>query len=247
MEKLLVVGIVALCAACSPPSSSPDAAAADADPGSSDAAPPFRHSIIVDGNNDFTPAEIFATTSPTYAAYFTWDMSSIYLGFSGDDIATDAPDSATKWVFAYFDVDPGNGTGAYVGEQYNTQRPGFPSSFASEYYYRWKSDGSLADLQSFAGSSSWNVEPVTIAPQGSGSFVEVAIPRAALGDAAVVGVVTFMMNEKAMGEWSYAGLYAGSFTDGYYDADVAAIPLSRYLEIDFASTRLPNDPSGEKP
>jgi hypothetical protein len=247
MDKLLSIGIVAVCAACAPSSSNPDATPTDATPTAADAAPPYRHSIIVDGNNDFTVAETFSTTSPTYATYITWDESSVYLGFSGDDVATDAPDSATKWVFAYFDVDPGQGTGAYLGEQYNTQRPGFPSSFASEYYLRWKSDGSLADLQSFAGSSSWNVEPTTIAPQLSGSFVEVAIPRAELGDPALLGVVTFMMNEKPMGEWSYAGLYPGSFTDGYYDAEVAGIPLSRYLNIDFASSRLPNDPGAEKP
>ncbi len=247
MDKLLSVGIVAICMACAPNSSSPDAAPGDAVPRTDDAALPYRHRIIIDGSNDFTAAETFSTTSPTYATYVSWDESSIYLGFAGDDIATDAPDSATKWVFAYFDVDPGNGSGAYVGEQYNTQRPAFPSSFASEYYYRWKSDGSLADLQSFAGSSSWNVEPTTIAPQGSGSFVEVAIPRSALGNPAGVGVVTFMMNEKPMDEWSYAGLYPGSFTDGYYDAEVAGIPLSRYLNIDFASSQLPNDPRGEKP
>ncbi len=224
-----------------------DAQPADADPLAPDAGPPYRHTIVIDGADDFTSAESFPTTTATYGAYLTWDQDTLYLGYSGDDVSVTAPDSATKWLFAYLDTDPGNGTGAHLGERYNTQQPGFPSSFGAEYYFRWKSDDTFTDLQSYAGSGLWNIEAVDIDSAAAGSFFEAAIPWSALGDPTVIGVTTLMMNEKSMAEWSYAGLYATSFTDGYFDADVGPVPASHYLEIRRASSREPNDPAAERP
>ena len=52
-----------------------------------------------------------------------------------------------------------------------------------------------------------------------------------------------MINEKPDFEGSFAGLYGDNFTDGY----AAALPLTRYLRIDFVSPLAPNDPENRAP
>lgn len=253
MIRCVVAGLVLISAAC--PSSNTtrvDAAApADAtssDAGSdSDAAPPYRHSIVIDGTNDFTADESFATSSSGYTAFVAWSDTALYVGYEGEDIASAAADSDQKWLLVYLDVDPGAGTGAAVGDQYNTQAPGFPAGFGAEYYYRWKSDDSFEDLQAHAGGTSWTVESTVLDAAVNGTFVEVAIPRAMLGSPERLGITALMLNEKPFSEWAYAGLYATSFTDGYYDNQDGPIPISSYLEADFASARAPNDPSNRQP
>jgi len=202
---------------------------------------------VIDGTNDFGTDETFATTSAGYTAFVAWSDSALFVGYQGDDIATTATDSDQKWVLVYVDVDPGNGTGAAVGEQYNTQEPGFPAGFGADYYYRWKTDGTLEDLKSYAGGDSWTVESSSLGAAVSGTFVEVAIPLAMLGDPARVGIASLMLNEKPFSEWAYAGIYTTSFTDGYYDRGDGPIPIANYLEADFAAARAPTDPANRKP
>ena len=258
MSRGFVVGLLLFSAACpssnttradaaaradaSPPDASPPDAAVDLD-----GAQPYRRTIVIDGTNDFVSDETFATTSGSYSAYVSWDESSLFIGYNGDDIATSAADSDQKWLMVYLDVDPGNGTGAAVGEQYNTQEPGFPAGYGAEYYYRWKSDDSFEDLQSFAGGTTWTVETTAIDAAVNGTYAEVAIPLALLGAPESLGVVALMLNEKPVSEWAYAGLYATSFVDGYYDEQVGPIPIAQYLAADFASPRVPNDAANRQP
>lgn len=205
----------------------------------------YRHTIAIDGTNDFAAADMFDTTSSTYAAFVSWDDTHLYIGYSGDDISTVAPESANKWVLVYVDTDPGFGSGAVVGEQYNTQAPGFPTNFGAEYYYRWKSDDTFEDLRHYDGA--WSTTASVIDASVNGTYMEVALPLGDLGAPASVGIVTLMINETSLSEGSYAGLYDGSFADGYYDAASAPIPITRYLHADFASSRAPNDAANERP
>jgi hypothetical protein len=256
VSRYSYVAIVALAAACAPPTASePDArpASADAAQNQADARPPgadasvaYRHTIVIDGTNDFGADETFPTTSSGYSAFVSWDVNNVYIGFRGADIAVDAPDSATKWVLVYFDTDPGTGTGQTSGEQYNTQQPGFPSGFAAEHYYRWKSDDSFEDVRSWL-SNSWQSTAASVNASVDGDFMEVAITRSDLGDPQSLGIVMLMLNEKNLGEWSYAGLYGDAFTDGYYDVSGAPIPIASYLQVDFGASRTPNDPANKKP
>ena len=45
---------------------------------------------IIDGANDFTAGENFATSAAGYTAYVSWDAKKVYFGMSGLDIASDA-------------------------------------------------------------------------------------------------------------------------------------------------------------
>jgi len=218
-----------------------DAHAGDA--GGEGASAAFRHTITVDGTNDFTAGtEDFPTTSsPSFTAHVTWDDSTVYIGYDGPDLSTATSDASTKWVFAYFDADPGAATGAGVSQLYNTQLATFPTGFGAEYYLRWKCDGTFSSLEHYDGAG-WVTESAAPTTGQAGTHVELAMPRALLpGNTA--GIVTFMINEKNLGESSFAGLYADNFTDGY----AADLALAHYLKADFTSARAPNDVANRAP
>lgn len=212
----------------------PDASTTDVPPA------PYRHAIVLDGNDDFASGDTFDTTSsPTFLARVAWDDVNLYVGYSGPDLAPTATDAAQKWVFVYLDTSAGGQT---QGEQYNTQRATFPSGFGAEYYVRYKCDGTFATLERFDGADWITASPAPSTAQ-SGTFVELSIPLSAIGAGPALGVVTYMINEKSLSEGSYAGLYPNNFVDGY----AANLALSAYLRADFTSPRVPNDLANRRP
>ncbi len=217
----------------------PDTAVADTAP---DALGPWSHAIAIDGTNDFyADHEKFPTTTAGYDAYVTWDATSLYFGMSGADIG--ATPSATKWVFLYVDVDPGSSTGALNGEKYNTQQAKFPAGFGAEFYLRWKTDDSFVTIQKWDfPTSAWTTLTTTVEHKKTASFVEFKLPRASLGSPAAPGLVSFMINEQASLESTYAGLYTGNFTDGYG----ALKTFTKYLSA-ASSSASPNAASRTKP
>jgi hypothetical protein len=77
----------------------------------------------------------------------------------------------------------------------------------------------------------------------AGMFVELGVPLSAIGAPASLGIVTWMINEKALEEGTFAGLYRDNFIDGY----AANLALTAYLEADFTSSREPNSTAARKP
>ena len=224
-----------------------DAAPADAPAGdapASDSLPaPYRHTIVLDGMDDFAAADTFTTTSsPSYTARVTWDDHDLYIGYSGPDLSPQTTDASTKWLFVYLDTDPGAGTGATQSQVYTTQGATFPPGFGAEYYVRYKVDGTLTSLEQDQNGTWTTVTPAPSTAQ-AGTYVELAIPLAQIGAGAKLGVVTWMINEKQLAEGSYAGLYQGNFTDGY----AASLAITKYLLADFTSSRDPDDPANQAP
>jgi hypothetical protein len=212
---------------------------ADAASGADAATGPYRHTISVDGISSFTADETFATTTAGFSAQVTWDDSHLYLGYQGADVGADDP---AKWLLVYLDADPGGPGGAETGERYNTQTPGLPPGFRADHYYRRQASGAVEDLQVFTGDT-WQTSSAELTSARLGTVLEAAIPLAALGAPDRLGVVVLWLNETDFLESAYGGLYADSFTDGYHET----IPISRYLEIDFASSAPPNDPANRRP
>jgi hypothetical protein len=208
-----------------------------------------RHTIAIDGTNDFVAAtEKLPTTTTAFDAYVTWDASAIYVGYVGADLGATA--SNTKWLFIYLDRDPGAATGATKTAQYASQQHTLPNGFGAETYYAIKADGSFSQLKIWSGTS-WDIaatNPVTQARNATSNYVEVKLPLSVLGGTApsMVGVVTFLLNETSGGEWTWAGLWNGSFVDG---TSLATSPLkiSAYLQADWSSTVAPNSTSNKKP
>ena len=240
MKRVALVVILAACSKGAATGSLDAPPRKDASIDASDA--PYSHHIMIDGVDDFLSAEQFPTTSAGYDARVTWDADNIYVGYSGADLDPAAADTTTKWLFVYIDVDPGMPNGALVDETYNTQGATFPTGFRADFYVRWRCDATLLTLKQFGGAT-W-ADHATVPPASrGGSFVEMAIPRAVLGASTTMNVVAWMINEKQNVESSYAGLYAGNFTDGY----AANLALTKFLKIDFAARRDPNDAANVGP
>jgi hypothetical protein len=203
---------------------------------------PYRHTIALDGNDDFAAGEQFPTTSGTFTARVTWDEASVYVGYSGPDLDPASAGSATKWLFVYVDFDPGAASGGTTSLRYNTQQAVFPTGFGAELYARWKCDTTLRSIEQRQPDDTYTTVDTLLAGQ-SGTFVEFAIPRALLGGTPAIGLVTWMINEQDGAEGSFAGLYGDNFTDGYGPA----LPLTGYVKIDFTSPLMPNDPLNRAP
>lgn len=168
----------------------------------------YSKTITIDGTNDFSASETFATSSGGYTAYLTWDENYVYLGMQGADVNSG---SSTKWVLAYF-----NGSGGSTsGLTYNTQQPNMPTGFSAKYHLRWKADDSYTNAQSFGTGwtdAGWSF---TGSVFRSGNFVEFRIARSDIGNPTTLGIIVNMINEQPMSEGSYAVAPSSSFTDGY--------------------------------
>lgn len=174
----------------------------------------YRHTINIDGSNDFSSTtESFATTSSGYTAFVTWDSDYLYLGMQGADISSG---SSTHFVLAYLGT---GGTGTDTGLLYNTQEPALP--FDADYHVRWKADNTFTNTQRWNGSAwedaGWDF---TGDVQQSGEFLELRIPLNDISSPSIVDVHLAMINEAAMIEGTYAGTPGTSFSDGY-DPDFA--------------------------
>lgn len=235
--------LVASCAlaACGPTSSSqsPDARVIPDSPAGDAPAAPYRHTIQIDGADDFASGETFPTTSAAFAARIAWDASNLYVGYSGPDLATTTSDASQKWLFIYLDTTAG---GEAQSELYRTQRATFPTGFAADYYARYKVDGTFSTLRAASGGT-WSDGPSALMTAQADMFVELAIPRSAIGDPNELSIVTWMINEKDLAEGTFAGLYTTNFTDGY----AANLALTAYMHADFASQLAPNDDANRRP
>jgi hypothetical protein len=202
----------------------------------------YRHTITIDGTNDFISGaagagEDFTTTTSGFTAYVAWDAANLYLGYAGADMTS--PGSSTKWVLVYLDTDPAGTNGLGFGQVYNTQEPTLP--FDADYHLRWRTDDNFFGAM-WVETGAWAATTLTgLDHARAGTLVEIKIPFASIGNPATFGVVAFMINEAGGVEATYAGLYNGSFTDGY-DASPAD-----YLLLDRAVDVFPNAAANQQP
>jgi hypothetical protein len=230
-----------LLAACGPEGKTPhidarliaDSAATDTNPQL------YRHTIALDGIDDFATREQFPTTSTYFVARVTWDDANLYVGYGGPDLTPATGDAGTKWLFIYLDTIAG---GELQSQMYNTQRATFPAGFAADYYVRYKVDGTYSTLER-NDAGTWNTATPGPTTAQAGTFLELAIPLTSIAADTRLGLVTWMINEKALVEGSYAGLFADNFVDGYS----TNLALTAYLEADFTSLRSPNDTQNRRP
>lgn len=228
--RALPLLVLAACDGGSTASARPDAFVfRDAPP--ADIAEPYRHTINLDGIDDFTAGETFQTTSATFTARIAWDDVNLYIGYAGPDLAKNTSDAPQKWLFIYLDTIMG---GQPMSELYNTQRATFPAPFAADFYVRYKVNGTLTSLEQDVAGDWMTASP---APQVAqmGTFVELAIPLSAIGAGTSLSLVTYMINEKMFSEGTYAGLFPDNFIDGY----AANLVIAKTYTADFTSARMP--------
>ena len=201
----------------------------------------YRHSIMIDGVNDFDAArDRLDTTTAGYSAYLSWDDAALYFGVDGADIAGG---SASKWVLVYLDTN-GSASGTAVGQRYRTQTPALPPGLIADFYLRWRTDNLLTSVQRWdTTSSTWVDTTIAATTFQSGTFVETRIALADLGSPRAIGVAALMINEADLAEYAYAGMPADTFGDGYY----ASIPMTRWVSADRSLATNPNDVARRRP
>ena len=186
----------------------------------SEAGPSTGH--VVDGVNDFAPGEKFATTSTavdaSYHAYAAWDAKNIYFGMEGNDIPSSTANAGNKWVMMYIgrDAVAGSTTGLPYDPSGDTQQPTLP--FPASIHLRWKVSGDYTNVQQWnAAMTRWEdapLVPLTVFRQGS--FVEMAVSRAALGSPTKIQLVMNMLIEGSASvhdDFTYAGVPSNAFID----------------------------------
>ena len=165
----------------------------------------YHHTISIDGSNDFTADETFATSTAAYTAFAAWDDTFFYAGMKGPDVAT--PSSTKFWVLYL-----GSAAGTQTGVAYNTQQPGLP--FPAKWHARWKADNTFTNALTFGsswGAAGWNFAGDIIQ---SGDFVEMRIPWTDFAEAiSTLKVTMYFLNEQGSFEFSYAAAPAAAFTD----------------------------------
>lgn len=169
-------------------------------------------SIVIDGSNDFTPADTYATSTPGFTGYATHDGVNLYLGFDGPGLFS-AP--TTTWMLAYL------GTGApgtTSGITLNTQQPGLP--FSASHVIRWRLDGFFQDVQAWNGVT-WSTAAIGSAIAQSTNYFEMAVNLGALGSPNTLQYAAYLLNDQTFNEWSYAAVPGSAFVDSY-DPQIAS-------------------------
>jgi len=175
--------------------------------------PPYSHTIVIDGTNDFSVTdEQFATSSSGYAAYVAWDATHLYLGMEGPDLSSASSD---LWVLVYL----GGASGSSTGQIYNSQQPTLP--FAAATHVRWRVSNDYTNALGYSGTWSDLGWDFTGDVYLSGTFMEMRIPLADIGSPASLDLAMYMINEAGGSEWSWAACPASAITDGH-DPDLAA-------------------------
>jgi hypothetical protein len=190
---------------------------------------------VIDGTNDFTPGEKFATSSPLYDGYISWDDTNVFFGTSGSDIGGGL---ASRWILIYVDGSPGN-AGSTQGITYDCSGNCTPQQaslpFNAGYHLRWKADDSYTNLQKWDGAAWASVGPIGTVNR-KGTFMELSITRAALGKPTKLKVHMNMLIEQTGAEWTYAGVPSTSFKDGKSPA-----AFTKFYEFDLADrAKAPN-------
>jgi hypothetical protein len=166
----------------------------------------YRHSIVIDGNNDFLPGEKLSTSSGGYFAYLAWDASTLYLGMSGGQIPEDDP---SVFLLAYLGW-PGVEPRSKVGQAYKAVTPQL--SFDASHYARWQGANKGSSLMKFTSDMTWEEALLTMVGgkhSQKDTFVELAVPFAALSSTMpeaddVVPFVIFLLKETMGSESTFA-------------------------------------------
>ncbi|HVO29971.1 MAG TPA: hypothetical protein VMV18_04520, partial [bacterium] len=191
---------------------------------------PWRHTIAIDGTDDFSAAdEKFNTTSANYFGYVTWDASNLYIAVQGADVSSG---NANKFFVAYF-----GGTGGTTnGVTFATQTPTLP--FNAKWEVQWGANNvnsTFANVWTGAAwvNTAWNFTGHVFANTTTG-YVEMSIPLSRIGSPAHVPVVMCMLNQTGGVEATYSGVPHDAFTDGF-DPNFA-----HYFDFDFTAATPPN-------
>lgn len=174
---------------------------------------PARADFLVDGSNNYAPADTYSTSDAGYTGYLALNSSSLNFGYTGADIQTGGP---SHFVVAYIGA---VGPGLSTGINFNTQQPLLP--FGATHAFVYRADGGYSQLLASNGAT-WAAVASSAAVAEGGTFFEAGLPLADLGSpTGNLCFVSYLLYEGAGFESSYAVMPSNSFVNGTYDPNPA--------------------------
>ncbi len=200
----------------------------------------FRHTITIDGVNDFVASSDLVPASTAGASlYVTHDESALYVGLSSVDIAPGV--AGDKFLYFLFSVDPSLATGSAVSSDGKAK-----FGAGKKVSYHWKErivGGSYSEFRigDAAGwAADWGPQNKTVFV--TTGFAEAKILLTELGGAAPssVSVTAYTVDYGGAGGdgWVY-NMLSGA-TDG---PATAPRDLVQHLRLSLPADAAPNDPS----
>lgn len=174
---------------------------------------PVHADTVIDGVNNYAPADTYPTSDPGYTGYWTINTTGLYFGLNGADIQSGG---SQHFVVAYLGI-PGIGT--LSGINFNTQQPN-NLPFIATHAFVYRADGGYTQFFDYS-TNAWTPIASTGAVAESGTFFEASLPWVDFNYALVVppGVnfFAYMLFEGLFNESSYAVMPSDSFPNGSYD------------------------------
>lgn len=168
----------------------------------------YRHTIKMDGANDFLPGETFMTSSGGYSAFIAWDRSALYLGMQGAQIPKKEQNTG---LFAMTYLAWPGASGTMSAQTYSAVSPTL--DFAATHYVRWNGDQSGASVFTYTGPGQWEESKFNNS-QGqefrqNGEFLEMKVPfetsfAEPVSAELPLKLVMFLLNETTNAESTYA-------------------------------------------
>jgi len=136
-----------------------------------------------------------------------WDASHFYVGLEGSDVGLNSSNR-------FFTIYLSGPSGTTQGVAYKGQNPTLP--FSAQWQVHWKGNNTNTRAVTWNGTA-WVADNwvFTGKVHQTGNFVEMAIPFDKIGSPSTLSVHLSMINETTGGEWTFAGVPKGSFTDGF--------------------------------
>jgi hypothetical protein len=190
----------------------------------------YRHTIKMDGANDFLPGETLMTSSGGYTAYIAWDRQALYLGMQGAQIPKKEQNGGL-FAISYL-AWPGASPSTMAAQTYKAVSPML--DFAATHYVRWKGDQSGASLFTYTGPGQWEESPFNNSKgqefRQNGEFLELKVPFDVSFSQAVsadqpLKLVMFLLNETTGAESTYAA------APGVTGGDTTTPQLPKHFEL----------------
>ena len=200
----------------------------------------FRHTVVIDGVNDFVPAsDAFATSTAGNQLYVTHDETDLFVGLSSPDIAPAG--AGNKFVYFLFSVDGAFAQGSALSSDGKAK---FGVGKKMTYHYKERIVGGTYKEYRIGDASGWTAD---WGAQNKSSFVgtgflEAKIALAELGgsppSSLSVTAYTVDYTGDANNGWLY-NMFSGA-TDG---SGATPRDLVQYVGLTLPASVVPNAPT----
>jgi len=166
------------------------------------------HTIPITGDNQFSEAETFPTSSFDYKGYVAWDRQNLYYGMEGSAVEGNDP---ANWVLAYFGTSGGTAARTRTAHAYAGQIPDL--NFDASYHARWKANDTFISFMRYSPGGWQDSFAFPGQHRRKGRFVEFSLPLDqlfGLGDDLTQLTMVMTMIHEVTPQTTYASVPQGA-------------------------------------